>query len=210
MFGSGCLYSHPDLHPPKFTERCAASLGNLIPQFPMMEIHGVWFPLSMDWFTGQITRTPSYFIRKSMVSGFDFPLSQSIDQDSLFLDIFPVGFPHIFPMNSPVASGGEGFRRPLSGHARGHPVAWRPARARAHVAGGGHRWRQVGTGRSSVQMGKKDWVVSWNTLYFSIYWEHLGTIIPTDWYFPEGLKPPTRKHIYIYTHIYIYLKATRL
>ena len=35
---------------------------------------------------------------------------------------------------------------------------------------------------------KHFWLVVWNMFYFSI----LGIITPTDWYFSEGLKPPTR------------------
>ena len=40
----------------------------------------------------------------------------------------------------------------------------------------------------SIAPPKHFWLVVWNMFYFSI----LGIITPTDWYFSEGLKPPTR------------------
>ena len=59
------------------------------------------------------------------------------------------------------------------------------------------------------------------TIYISGWWfgtflifHILGTIIPTDYYVSEGLKPPTtHTHIYIYTiyiyiHIYIFINKT--
>ena len=46
-----------------------------------MATKGVPVPISMAWFSREnFNRKPPYFMGKSMVSGYDFPLNQSIDQ----------------------------------------------------------------------------------------------------------------------------------